>query len=409
MATDRCRHHDADDYGGLSSFGVTARIRTTHAGSLPRPAPLAALLAQRFAGQAVDLQALAAQAHAATLAVVRRQCELGIDVVNNGEVGRESFFTYVQHRMTGFSGVSRRPPMRDLVKYPSYLGRLRRTAFAGDSVSLGEPPQANGAVAYGDTTAIDAECAELAAALAALGREPADAFVSAPSPGIVVAAMENRHYPDLDTYLNAVSAALAVEYRAIADHGFMLQIDAPDLAMERHTYFADQPLEAFVEFVVRVGDAINAALRGVPRHRIRLHVCWGNYEGPHDEDVPLEAIWDALTRIDAGAILLSMANPRHAHEYHLFESRGLPDDTTLVAGVIDTTTNYIEHPDVVADRLMTIARSLGDPTRLMAGTDCGFETSAGFASVVDDIAWQKLASLVEGARRASVKLFGHAS
>ncbi len=341
--------------------------------------------------------------------MVRQQCELGIDVVNNGEDGRESFFTYVQHRMSGFSGVSRRPPMRDLVKYPGYLGRLQRTAFATDSVSLTQPPQATGDVMYGDTAAIDAECREFTQVLKTVGREPADAFMSAPSPGIVVAAMENRHYPDLDAYLQAVSAALTVEYRAILRHGFILQIDAPDLAMERHTYFSDQPLDVFVGFVERVGAAINTALRGVPRSRIRLHVCWGNYEGPHDEDVPLEAIWDALVRIDAGHILLSMANPRHSHEYRLFESRGLPADTTLVAGVIDTTTNYIEHPDAVADRLVQIAQVLEDPTRLMAGTDCGFETSAGFASVVDEIAWQKLASLVEGARRASVKLFGRDS
>jgi 5-methyltetrahydropteroyltriglutamate--homocysteine methyltransferase len=405
MAADRCRHYGADG-GRLSNVAMPNRIRTTHAGSLPRPAALAALHAKRFAGKPVDLGALAAQSRTATAEVVRRQCELGIDVVNNGEVGRESFFTYVQHRMTGFSGLSRRPPMRDLVKYPAYRGRLQRTAFAQDSVSLGQPPQATGDVAYGGTAAIDAECAELAQLLRSVGHQPADAFVSAPSPGIVVAAMENRHYPDLDAYLHAVSAALAIEYRAILAHGFLLQIDAPDLAMERHTYFAEQPLDVFVGFVEQVGDAINTALRGVPRHRIRLHVCWGNYEGPHDEDVPLEAIWDALARIDAGQILLSMANPRHSHEYHVFESRGLPADTTLVAGVIDTTTNYIEHPDAVADRLVQIATSIGDPARLMAGTDCGFETSAGFASVVDEIAWQKLASLVEGARRASVKLFG---
>ncbi len=382
------------------------RILTTHAGSLPRPPELAALHARRFAGQEVDLRELAQRSLAATAAVVRRQCDIGIDIVNNGEVGRESFFTYVQHRMTGFSGVSRRPPMRDLMKYPHFLDYLRRTAFSSDAVSLAQPPQATGPIAYGDTTAIEAECSELTRALHDVGRTPADAFVSAPSPGIVVAAMDNRHYPDLDAYLDAVAAALSVEYRAILRHGFALQIDAPDLAMERHTYFADQPLEAFVAFVERVGDVINAALSGVDRERIRLHVCWGNYEGPHDEDVPLEAIWDAIARIDAGQLLLSMANPRHAHEYHLLETRSLPLGATLVAGVIDTTTNYIEHPDTIADRLVRIAESLGDPGRLMAGTDCGFETAAGFSSVIDEIAWQKLASLVEGARRASAMLFG---
>ncbi|MCX7064807.1 MAG: cobalamin-independent methionine synthase II family protein [Proteobacteria bacterium] len=382
------------------------RIRTTHAGSLPRPAELTALHARRFAGEPIDTAEFVARSRQAAIDVVRRQNEIGIDEINNGEVGRESFFTYVRHRMSGFSGQSRRPPMRDLVKYPHYLNYLQRTAVSGNSVSLLSPPQATGPIVYGDTAAIDAECAELAQALRAIGKSRDEAFVSSPSPGIVVAAMENRHYPDLPTYLDAVTGALAVEYRAILRHGFQLQIDAPDLAMERHTYFADQPLDAFVSFVEQVGDAINGALRGVAKERIRLHVCWGNYEGPHDEDVPLADIWGAIGRIEAGQILLSMANPRHAHEYHLLETQGLPPDTTLVAGVIDTTTNYIEHPDTVADRLVHIARSLDDPRRLMAGTDCGFETAAGFASVVDEIAWQKLASLVEGARRASRLLFG---
>jgi 5-methyltetrahydropteroyltriglutamate--homocysteine methyltransferase len=391
----------------MAQLGKSNRILTTHAGSLPRPAALAALHARRFAGEPVDLDDLQAQAAAATVAVVRRQCEIGIDVPNNGEVGRESFFTYVQHRMSGFSGVSQRPPMRDLVKYPHFLAYLRRTAFAADSVSLGQPPQATGAIAYADTAAVDAECNELRAALRTVGRAPGQAFVSAPSPGIVVAAMQNRHYADLDAYLDAVADALAVEYQAILGHGFMLQIDAPDLAMERHTYFADAPLAAFIRFIERVGGAINRALAGVARDRVRLHVCWGNYEGPHDEDVPLEAIWDALCQIDAGYLLLSMANPRHAHEYRLLAQRPLPIHTTLVAGVIDTTTNYIEHPDTVADRLLRIADALGDPQRLMAGTDCGFETAAGFGAVVDEIAWQKLAALVEGARRASATLFAN--
>ncbi len=385
---------------------MSARILTTHAGSLPRPAELVALHARRFAGESIDAAELAQRSKEAAESVVRRQIDIGVDQVNNGEVGRESFFTYVQHRMSGFSGQSRRPPMRDIVKYPHFLGYLQRTAFSGDNVSLLQPPQATGPIAYGDTKAIDAECEELTTILRSVGKTNADAFISSPSPGIIVAAMDNKHYKDLDAYIDAVAAALAVEYRAIIKHGFQLQIDAPDLAMERHTYFADQPLSAFVRFVERVGDAINGALRGVPREQIRLHVCWGNYEGPHDEDVPLSEIWGALKRIDAGSILLSMANPRHEHEYHLFERQKLPENTTLVAGVIDTTTNYIEHPDTVADRLVRIAESLDDPRRLMAGTDCGFETSAGFVSVIDDIAWQKLASMVEGARRASRMLFG---
>ncbi len=215
---------------------MSARILTTHAGSLPRPAELVALHARRFAGERIDAAELAQRSKEAAESVVRRQIDIGVDQVNNGEVGRESFFTYVQHRMSGFSGQSRRPPMRDIVKYPHFLGYLQRTAFSGDNVSLLQPPQATGPIAYGDTKAIDAECEELSAILRSVGKTNADAFVSSPSPGIIVAAMDNKHYKDLDAYLDAVAAALAVEYRAIIKHGFQLQIDAPDLAMERHTY-----------------------------------------------------------------------------------------------------------------------------------------------------------------------------
>jgi 5-methyltetrahydropteroyltriglutamate--homocysteine methyltransferase len=184
-----------------------------------------------------------------------------------------------------------------------------------------------------------------------------------------------------------------------------LQIDAPDLAMERHTYFADRPLDDFLAFVERVGNEIDRVLVAAPRDRVRLHVCWGNYEGPHDDDVPLEAIWPLIRKIRAGALLLSMANPRHAHEHHVFERDGFPEHGVLIAGVIDTTTNYIEHPETVADRLIVAARAIGDPARVMGGTDCGFETSVGFGPVVEEVAWRKLASLVEGARLASERLF----
>ena len=382
------------------------RILTTHAGSLPRPAELSQLLARRFAGEAVDETELNDRARHATTEVVARQHALGLDVINNGEVGRESFFTYVQHRMTGFSGQSNRPPMRDLVKYEHFLGYLQRTAFSSESVSLGIPPAATGAVTYRDQTAVHDECQQLGQALTAVGHRSDAAFVTAPSPGIIAAAMENRHYPNLEAYLDALAEALTVEYRAIIEHGFTLQIDAPDLAMERHTYFADRPLAEFITFIEQVGDRINRALTDVPKDRVRLHVCWGNYEGPHDEDVPLEAIWPALQTINVGAVLLSMANPRHSHEYRVLAKAPWPDNLTLVAGVIDTTTNYIEHPDAIADRLVLAAEAIGAPERLMAGTDCGFETSAGFSSVVDEIAWQKLGALVEGADRASRMLFG---
>jgi 5-methyltetrahydropteroyltriglutamate--homocysteine methyltransferase len=381
------------------------RILTTHAGSLPRSPELQALHAHHFAGEPIDGAELQATAAAATRAAVAGQVETGLDVVNNGEVGRESFFTYVQHRMTGFGGTSRRPVMADLTRYPGFFQWLTRVALRPERVNLLEAPKAIGAVRYVDRAAIDDECAQLEAALQAHRGRYVEAFVSSPSPGIVAAAMQNDHYPDLPSYVDAVAAALRQEYQAIVEHGFVLQIDAPDLAMERHTLFQGRPLEEFLEFLRVVVAAINRALDGVPRDRVRLHVCWGNYEGPHDADVPLEEIWPELRRARVGGVLLSMANPRHEHEWRLFENGVLPDDWLLIPGVIDTTTNYVEHPRTVADRIERVARAVGDPTRILAGTDCGFETAAGLGTVAEDVVWQKLRSLVEGAAIASRRLF----
>jgi len=233
-----------------------------------------------------------------------------------------------------------------------------------------------------------------------------EAFVSAPSPGIIAAAMQNDHYSDLPTYINALADALRTEYTTIANSGFVLQIDAPDLALERHTLFQDKPLEEFLTFVRVVVAAINRALEGIPREQVRLHVCWGNYEGPHVCDVPLEEIWPEVSKLNAGAFMLSMANPRHAHEYRLFQDPAFLGDRLLISGVIDTTTNYVEHPQVVADRIERIANAVGDPQRIIAGTDCGFETSAGSRPVVEEVVWEKLRSLAEGAAIASERLFG---
>lgn len=381
------------------------RILTTHAGSLPRPRELTALLAAKAAGKPVDDTALAAVAERATADVIARQIECGIDVVNNGEVGRESFFTYVRHRMRGFEGVSQRPVMADLLRYPGYLEQLARSLGTTENVSLMTAPRATSAVESLGRGPIDAECAQLARLLAPHEGRFAEAFVSSPSPGIVAAAMENAYYDDLDAYVGAVAAALRSEYQAIADAGFVLQIDAPDLAMERHTLFNGRPLDDFLAFVKTVVDALANALDGVPRDRIRLHVCWGNYGGPHDLDVALAEIWAGIARARAGAFLVSLANPRHAHEVGLFGRGILPDGALLVPGVIDTTTNYVEHPELVAERIERAAQAVGDPTRIIAGTDCGFETSAGFAAVAHDVVWAKLRALSEGAALASKRLF----
>jgi 5-methyltetrahydropteroyltriglutamate--homocysteine methyltransferase len=379
----------------------TDRILTTHAGSLPRPAALTALHAAKAAGSAVDEQALESEAEAATRDVVAAQIAAGIDVVNNGEVGRESFFTYVRHRMTGFGGQSSRPTMADLLEYPTYLQMLMRQALAGANVSLMAAPRAIGEVSYRGPEPIAAECAQLERLLAPHRGAFTEAFVSSPSPGIVAAAMENAHYDDLPAYVNAVATALQTEYETIARAGFVLQIDAPDLAMERHTLFHGKPLSEFTAFLRLVVGALNRALVHVPRDRVRLHVCWGNYEGPHDLDVPLHEIWAEISRAAVGGFMLSMANPRHAHEVRLFDKGILPPGSLLLPGVIDTTTNYVEHPEVVADRIERAVKAVGDPHRVVASTDCGFETSAGFTAVAPDIVWAKMRSLAQGAALAS--------
>lgn len=320
---------------------------------------------------------------------------------NDGEQPRESFFTYVQHRMCGFGGQSQRPPMRDIVRYPTFL-ELKLRDMARTMVNLLAAPRAEGPIAYVDRTPVERDIA----ALRRLGGGFVEPFMTVPSPGIVACAMENAHYPSFDAYVDALAEALRAEYEAIVGAGLLLQIDAPDLAMERHTLFADRPLEDFLAFVDVVIAALARALVNVPRDRVRLHVCWGNYEGPHDDDVPLEALVDRLYRAPVGGIVLSMANPRHAHEHRVLACHGFPADWVLVAGVIDTTTNYVEHPEVVAERIERASAAIGDPRRVIAGTDCGFDTSAGLGEVASEVVWLKLRALSAGAKPASARLFG---
>ncbi len=374
------------------------RILTTHAGSLPRPRALAELHGRRSRGEDVGAADLARAVTEATAAVVAAQVDAGIDVGNDGEQARESFVTYVQHRMTGFGGTSERTLMRDLLDHPDFLDlvvprHLRR------QVNLMAAPAAQSAVAYRDTSEIDAECALVADA------PFAETFMTAASPGIVASAMENRHYASMDEYVHAVARALRPEYAAIVGRGLVLQIDAPDLALERHTLFADRPLADFLAWVDLVIGAINGALAGIDPGRVRLHVCWGNYEGPHTLDVPLEDILPRLYQAHVGALVVSMANPRHAHEHRCFGRHPLPDGMLLVAGVIDTTSNYVEHPEVVADRLERVVGAVGDPRRVIAGTDCGFDTSAGIGDIAPSVVWEKLRALRAGAELATARLW----
>jgi len=373
-------------------------ILTTHAGSLPRPAALAELHGRRSRGEDIDPAELQAAVEAATAASVAAQVEAGVDIGNDGEQARESFFTYVQHRMSGFGGASQRPLMRDLVDHPDFV-ELALPRFSRMKVNLMAAPAAISEVTYLDTTEVAQECDLVSVA------PFAQTFMTAPSPGIVASAMENRYYPSLEDYVRAVGQALRTEYRFIVDRGLLLQIDAPDLAMERHTLFADRPLGDFLAWVELVVDAINGSLVGIDPSTVRLHVCWGNYEGPHTLDVPLEAILPLLYTAKVGALVISMANARHAHEYKCFEARPLPEGMVLVAGVIDTTSNYVEHAEVVADRLVRVARAVGNPRRIIAGTDCGFDTSAGLGDVAPSLVWEKLRALRAGADLATARLF----
>ena len=375
-----------------------SRILTTHAGSLPRPAALAELHGRRSRAEPVDAGELREAVEAATEASIANQLDAGIDIGNDGEQARESFFTYVQHRMTGFGDSSHRALMRDLTDHPDFI-QLALPRYERMKVNLMTAPAAIGEVTYRDTAEVDAECALVR------GAPFAQTFMTAASPGIVCAAMENRHYATQEDYVHAVASALRTEYRRIIDAGLLLQVDAPDLAMERHTSFADRPIADFVAWVDLVIDAINGALEGIDRREVRLHVCWGNYEGPHTLDVPLADILTHLYRANVGALVVSMANARHAHEVRCFEDEPLPDGMVLVAGVIDTTSNYVEHPEVVADRLERVVAAVGDPRRVIAGTDCGFDTSAGIGDVAPSLVWEKLRALRDGADLASARLY----
>ncbi len=380
------------------------RILITHAGSLPRTPELVRMQVALSRREQVDRAALESEALASTRRVVRRQLEAGIDVVNNGEQARESFFTYVQHRLSGYGGESNRPIVRDIIAFPTFL-QLKAPDYSRTMVNLVRAPRAVGEVRHATLKPLEDECAGFEQVLREQERPFAESFMTAASPGIVAAAMLNEHYATYHDYVFAVAEALRPEYEYIVSRGFILQVDCPDLAMERHTSYADRPLDDFQRFVDTNVAALNHALDGLPRHRVRMHVCWGNYEAPHHFDVPMEDILPRLYQANVAAVMLPFANPRHAHEWRALQRYPLPDGWLIVAGVIDTTTNYVEHPDVVADRIQRVAEAVGDPARVLAGTDCGFDTAAGFGEVAEEVVWEKLKSLRAGADIASERLF----
>ena len=375
------------------------RILTTHTGSLPRPEGLVEMLGSIARGEPVDQVALDAAAQEATVNVVSAQLDAGVDVINNGEQSRISFSTYVTQRMAGFGGSWTRRGHRDQNEYPS-LVRPRVVQLMRDV------PTCVGPLNYERLDLVERECRQFIDAVAAAGSQPQDLFMTAASPGVVALTLGNRYYDSHEDYVFALAEELRKEYEIIVSNGFTLQLDCPDLAMERHISYQDEPLSAFRDVVALHIRAINHALANIPREQVRLHVCWGNSEGPHHYDVPLEDIVDLLYEANVSALVMEMANPRHAHEHRVYRDFPLPDNMMLVAGVIDTKTNYVEHPRLVADRLhQAVAAAGGDPTRVLAGTDCGFDTSAGSNRVEAGIVWFKLQAMREGADIASRELF----
>ena len=382
------------------------RILTTHTGSLPRPPALTTLYAQRSIGRGIDEAAAAEAGRAAVRSIVPLQVDAGLDVINNGEQQRDSFALYLRHRLTGLGQGGTRHGWQDIDSYPEFKAQFLEQSAAKEAVSnTSFLPAAVAEVAYVDDGVMADECTVFQEALQPVAGRYTEAFLAAPSPGIVAAIVQNRHYATEDAYLAALGEALRIEYEAIVAHGFLLQLDCPDLALERHCSYRDRPLSEFLDFGERVVATINHAIRNIPRDRVRLHVCWGNYEGPHDSDVPLADILPVILQAKVGGFVLPFANPRHAHEYRLFERMPLAEDQLLVAGVIDTLTNFIEHPETIADRIERVAAVVGDPTRVLAGTDCGFDTAAGRGRLTSDIVWGKLRALRDGARIASARLF----
>ena len=380
------------------------RILVTHAGSLPRGAALTEMLLAEDDGRPVDAAAFAAEVEREMAALVEAQIEAGVDIAGDGELPRVTFSTYVSRRMSGFAGRSNRPMFRDAKEFPGWRAWLAEHGLR--RARLFDAPAAEGPVAYGSLDRALAECDAFERALAARPGAFAGTFMTVASPGIVATTMENRHYDSHEAYLFALANALKTEYNALAARGFAIQIDAPDLAMERACYFQDNTESEFLDFAAMHVAAINAAIADIPAERVRLHACYGNRNSPHAFDIECPDILPLLYEAKAGALSLPFANPRHAHEIDAFRSAPLPDGMVLIPGVIDTVTNYVEHPALVAERLERAARAVGDRERIIAGTDCGFATAAGDSFVAPDVVWAKLKSLADGAALASARLWG---
>ena len=373
------------------------RILTTHVGSLPRSAAVTDVVFAQEKGESPD--GADEVIRGAVDDVVAKQVATGVDLVSDGEMSKISYATYIKDRITGFDGDSDRQPPSDLEEFPGFLERQARSG----GTPTYRRPCCVGDIAVKDMGPVNEDVSNLLSAAKRHG--PAGMFMNAASPGVIALFQPNKHYPSHEAYLEALADAMAAEYNAIVDAGIVLQLDSPDLGLGRHMLFkgrSDAEYQAQANLHV---DALNHALNGIPKDMVRLHVCWGNYEGPHHHDAPMEMVLPIALRANVGALLFESSNPRHAHEWSVFAEASLPDDLVLVPGVIDSTTNFVEHPKLVAERICRFADIVGRE-RVIAGTDCGFSTFAGFGAVDEDIVYAKLGSMAEGAALASKKLWG---
>ncbi len=380
------------------------RIKTTHVGSLPRNETLSALLIKREAGEAYDRKEMDAEMERCIRHVVDRQKWAGIDSGNDGEQQRVGFQTYVPQRMTGYGGESKRRRGIEFEEFPELVKLLMRR-FPNVSRQQ-NAPEAQSEIHYKDTKDIDAEIARFKKIA---GGAFSEMFMTAASPGIISSTMLNAYYDSQEKYLDALAREMGKEYRAIANAGLILQIDAPDLAMDRTMMYRDLDDKGFVRACEMHVAAINKGIAGIPREQVRLHVCYGNWEGPHIHDVPLATILPALYQANVGALSIEFSNPRHAHEYAAFKKHPLPKDMILIPGVIESTTNFVEHPEVVARRIEDAVAAVGDRERVVVSTDCGFGTFTGREWVIEPAVWLKLKAMREGADIASARLWGRKS
>ena len=376
----------------------TERILTTHVGSLPRPADVSDMLLAKENETLADQGAFDACMVDAVAAVVRRQVDAGVDIVSDGEMSKIGYSTYVTERLHGFAGDSERKMPQDLEMFPAFVQRV---------AAMGEAPQVRrapcvGEISIKDEAPLRKDLANMAAALDGAGA--AEGFMNAASPGVIAFFQPNEYYPSEDAYLDVLAEAMKPEYEAIHAAGLVIQLDCPDLAMTRHSLHKNKSDAEFVAQCERNIEALNAALENVPAEGARLHLCWGNYEGPHVCDIELDAIYDTVMKAKPQAISFEAANPRHAHEWAVFAERGLPEDKVLIPGVIDSVSNFVEHPALVAERICRLADIVGRE-RVLAGADCGFGTFAGFGRVDSEIVYAKLGALAEGAALASDRLW----